>query len=103
MTKQNYKGEKYFDSIRKLIKDLDIICNALAKKFKSFEKSYTVSDIIKAKSFNSLWKVKPNKHDNKYSKKEFKGIYAFATVKNKKIEFMYIGISQTIRRRWKLD
>jgi len=38
--------------------------------------------------------------DNNDSKNEFKGLYAFANVKNGVVDFQYIGISQTIRRRF---
>ena len=63
-------------------------------------KHQVVSDIINAKSFNQIWDVEPNKHDNKYSRNEFKGLYAFAAVNRNKVDFRYIGISQTIRRRF---
>jgi hypothetical protein len=96
----NYKGEKYFETYAKLLSDLDKICETLINNLKTKGKSYTVQEIINAKSFNELWQETPNKHDNKYSKKEFKGVYAFATVEGNKIDFKYIGISQTTRRRF---
>ncbi len=100
MGKQNYKGEKYFDTSTKLLTDLDSICETLVKNLKTKGKSYTAEEIVNADSFNDLWQVTPNKHDNKHSTKEFKGVYAFATVDNNKIDFRYVGISQTIRRRF---
>ena len=100
MTKENYKGEKYFDTSSKLLTELDTICDTLVKNLKTKGKSYTAEEIVNADSFNKLWQETPNKHDNKYSKNEFKGVYAFATVDKGKIDFKYIGISQTTRRRF---
>jgi len=100
MRKGNYKGEKYFDTSFKLLTKLDAICDTLIENIKIKGKNYTIEMIINAKSFNDLWQVTPNKHDNKYSKKEFKGVYAFATVDKTKTDFKYIGISQTIKRRF---
>ena len=101
MAKENYKGEKFFETSSKLLTELDAICETIVGNLKTKGKSYATEEIVEAKSFNELWQVKPNKHDNKYSTKEFKGIYAFASVdKNKKIDFKYIGISQTTRRRF---
>lgn len=100
MTKKNYKGEKFFDTSSKLLADLDTICQTLTNNLKTKGQSYIAADILNAKSFNSLWQVEPNKHDNKYSTNEFKGVYAFASVDKNKIEFQYIGISQTTRRRF---
>lgn len=101
MNKENYKNEKYFDTSPKLLVELDRICEMLVKNLKTKGKSYTAEEIVKSKSFNALWDEKPNKLDNKYSKNEFKGVYAFASVdKQNKIDFMYVGISQTTRRRF---
>lgn len=100
MTRLNYKGEKYFDTSFKLLDDLETICNTLIKNLKTKGRSYTSANIVKAKSFNELWQLEPNNCDNKFSKKEFKGIYAFAKVDQNRISFEYIGISQTIRRRF---
>lgn len=100
MNKQNYKGENYFDTSVKLLTELDIICNNLTDNIKKEGQSYIAADIVSAKSFNDLWQVLPNKYDNKYSRNEYKGIYAFATVVKNKVEFQYIGISQTIKRRF---
>lgn len=98
-TIHNYKEEKYFDTSVKLLNELDVICQILIDNLKNNERSYIAEDIVNAK-FNDLWPYKPNKYDNKYSKKEFKGVYAFAVVDKNKINFKYIGISQTIRRRF---
>jgi GIY-YIG catalytic domain len=79
---------------------LDGICETLITNFRTRDKSYFVKDILQAKSFNSLWDVPPNNFDNKHSKNEYKGIYAFASVEKNEVDFLYIGISQTIKRRF---
>ena len=96
---QNYKGEKYFEP-ETLIHYLDNVCEALIANFQTNNKSYFVKDIIEANSFNNLWDESPNNFDNKHSKNEYKGIYAFADVVNGEVDFLYVGISQTIRRRF---
>lgn len=103
MKTENYKREKYFDTSKELLNELNKICNTLLANLNSDSDSHKVSDINKrTKPFNDLFRnTKPNNpNGNKYSKKEFKGIYAFAEVKNNKVDFMYLGISQTIRRRF---
>jgi hypothetical protein len=96
----NYKGEKYFTCSPKLLKDLNAISKNLVENLRAKGKSYQVKEIINSKSFNELWNVIPKKSDNKHSRNEYKGIYAFAVVGKSKIDFKYVGISQTIRRRF---
>ncbi|MBH8571184.1 hypothetical protein [Hymenobacter negativus] len=79
---------------------LDTICETLVNNLSTNNKSYTVEEIIKAKSFNKLWEHAPNTPDKKNSKNEFKGLYAFALVDKSGIDFMYVGISQRTRDRF---
>ena len=96
----NYKGEKFFET-SKLISYLDEISAQLVANFKSDINSHFVNHILDTNSFNSLWNDCPNNLENKHSKNEYKGIYAFANVdRNGQVDILYIGISQTIRRRF---
>lgn len=99
MITTNYKGEKFHLDGMKLFKELDSICQSLKDNFKKSGKFHSVKSIMDS-SFNELWDLKPNNEDNKWSKNEFKGIYAFVQIKNGKVEFKYIGISQRIRNRF---
>ena len=52
--------------------------------------------------FKEFWKhiLINNPNGNKFSKNEYKGIYAFAEYSNGKTRVLYVGISQTMRRRF---
>jgi predicted GIY-YIG superfamily endonuclease len=99
----NYKEkpEKFLDASVGLLTRLDKICDSLLDNFVTDGKSHNVIDIMKAKSFNNLWTNEtPNNKSNKHSRNEFSGLYAFAAVDGNNVDIMYIGISQTIRRRF---
>ena len=98
---KNYKDEKYFNTTINLLAELDKIAETLVQNFKTEGKSYPVQEILEAKSFEKLWQVQPNNHTNRNAKKEYRGVYAFATVDKDNINFEYIGISQTTKRRFK--
>ena len=102
MREENYKGEKYLDLSGPLFTRLDALCEELISSLKTDQKSYAVADIIKTKpkDFNGLWEHLPNAPDKKSSKKEYKGLYAFAVVDGEQVDFMYIGISQRTRGRF---
>ncbi|MES2006328.1 MAG: GIY-YIG nuclease family protein [Bacteroidota bacterium] len=97
----NYKKEKYFDTAS-LITYLDEVCATLITNFLTPGRNHLVKDLmnVKDRDFNALWHAAHNNEENKHSKNEFKGIYAFATVDRNDVDFHYIGISQTIRRRF---
>lgn len=101
MRKENYKGEKYVLHGKPLLKALDLIANEMRSKMLSDKKSFLVSHIIKNKYFNKVFiEVKPNSLEHRHYKNEHNGLYAFAIMKNKKIDFQYIGISKTIKKRF---
>lgn len=96
---RNYKGESYFEHST-LFDYLNNLCEILEANMLSHENSYLVKDLLAAPDFNKRWQVTPNNPNNPRSKNEYKGIYAFASVMDAKVNFMYVGISQTIRRRF---
>lgn len=100
MGKVNYNDEEYIETSTELFDKLKYISDTLTDNLKTSEKSYYVEEIIKAKSFNKLWDLTTNNDENKYSKNEYKGIYIFAAVEDNKVDVKYIGISQTIKRRF---
>ncbi|MBX2960261.1 MAG: GIY-YIG nuclease family protein [Flavobacteriales bacterium] len=96
---KNYNNEPFISTDLNLLKELDSISEKLHKNMITEGKSFIVKDILDKKKFNSFWDFEPH-DENKYTKKEYKGIYAFASVTNGIVNFKYIGISQTIKRRF---
>ena len=65
---------------------------------------HKASDILanRSNSFRILWPdEEPDKPDHHHSKNEYKGLYAFAVITKTDVNWQYIGISQTIKRRFK--
>jgi len=103
MRTKNYQDESFLETGNNLFNIVERICKDLNTKMKS--ESYQVKDIIRISKnrFITLWpNNEPNKLDNKHVKNEYKGIYAFATKSRQgTIDWQYIGISQTIKRRFR--
>jgi hypothetical protein len=104
MKKTNFKKEQYLLMDHTLIIELNRISDTLQQQMMDSKRRFKVSDIISTgkNAFHTLWPdIDPLNKDNKHSKREFKGLYAFATIAGKDIDWQYIGISQTIKRRFR--
>ncbi len=103
-TKTNYKGEVFLATGPKLLTQLEAIASELESNMKHPKSRFKVSEIlsIRTNSFQKFWPdIAPLNPDHKHSKKEYKGLYAFARIEKGKVLWQYIGISQTIKRRFK--
>jgi hypothetical protein len=101
MRKANYKGETFIGGGQKLIDSLESIAGELKNNLLSNDKSFLVSEIIKEKNFNRVFiKIQPNFLEHKHYKNEHNGLYAFAIVDKRKVDFQYVGISKTIKKRF---
>jgi hypothetical protein len=101
MYKKNYKGEEFLNTNIQLLNKLNELSEELLHNLTNDGKFQLVKDILDGKNFKSAFpKIEPNNFSNKHSKNEYKGIYAFARVKGKKVYFEYIGVSRTIKRRF---
>jgi hypothetical protein len=99
--KDNYKGEKYSVVGEQLLERLESISIELRTNLLSNDKSFLVAHIIKERNFNSVFiGVSPNYLEHKYYKNEHNGLYAFAIVQKRNVDFQYIGISKTIKKRF---
>lgn len=97
----NYKDEEFTISGNKLLQKLETFASDLESNMLSNDKSFIVSKIPHKKIFDELFiSVIPNYHAHKTYKNEHNGLYAFALVEQDKVNFQYIGISRTIRRRF---
>ena len=104
MINKNYKDESFIKTGPALIYKLENIAFELQQNMKDSKSRFIASEILNTgkNAFHRLWPdVKPNNPYHKYSKNDFKGLYAFAIIKNGKINWQYIGVSQTIKRRFK--
>lgn len=100
----NYKGEPYLPTGRSLIEKLEGISQELHRRMKTPGMHHKASDIlaIRSDSFKILWPEElPLNPDHRHSKNEYKGLYAFAIRAEAGINWQYIGISRTIKRRFK--
>jgi len=100
----NYKGESFLATGPKLINQLEEIALELQGNMKNLRCRFKASEIlsIRTNSFKKFWPdIVPLNPDHKHSKNEYKGLYAFAQIENGRISWQYIGISQTIKRRFK--
>lgn len=100
----NYKGESFFATGPKLLNQLEAIASELQRNMKDPKRRFKASDIlsIRTNSFKKFWPdIEPLNPEHKHSKDEYKGLYAFALIEKSKISWQYIGISQTIKRRFK--
>src|SRR4051812_40325886 len=100
----NYKNEPFLNLDDNLIFRLDAIANQLTNQLASSSQSLLISEYEKfgEKEFKQFWNHIPNNNEdgNKHSKKEHKGIYCFGQFENDDLNVLYVGISQTIRRRF---
>ena len=101
----NFKGEPFLDTSESIYTQLTDIASLLKNQLTNNEKSKIVSEVtglIKdGNSFEEIWKVKPNNLREKNPKREFKGIYLFAEKIDNGYKPVYVGISQTIGRRFR--
>lgn len=101
MRKVNYKGEAFAVDGSELFQNLEAIAAEVKSNLLSSERSFLVSHIIKEKYFNRVFiNFLPNNLEHKHYRNEHNGLYAFATVENGEVDFKYIGISRTIKKRF---
>ena len=101
MRNENYKKESFTDHGEKLLQKLDDFASELESNMISAEKSFLVSHIRQENDFNRVFvNVTPNHLGHKYHRNEHNGLYAFAIVENEQVDFQYIGISKTIKKRF---
>jgi len=98
--KRNFRKEHFIKTGAKLIKELDKIVNKLKFRMSSKKYSFSVKKLSKTKSINGLWNGNFNSTKKGHEHKDYAGIYAFAIMRKGVCEFQYIGISQTILRRF---
>lgn len=100
----NYKGETYLKFDISFQERLNEIADQLADQLITPGKHIVYNEHPKlgVKEFNNFWNEIPvnNPDGNKYSKNDWKGVYAFGEYTNNNLNVLYIGISQTIRRRY---
>lgn len=105
MRAKNYKGEGFLSVDSDLIAKLEDIAWRLEQNLLSLDHHYLAGDILKRgrNAFHKCWpNLIPNNPNNPHSKNEFKGLYGFAfKSRNGKLDWQYIGISKTIKRRFK--
>lgn len=101
----NFKGEPFLDTSEPIYRRLTDIALLLTEQLKDDAKSKIVSEVtglIKmGDSFEEIWGVEPNNKREKNPKREFKGIYLFAEKTVDGYKPVYVGISQTIGRRFR--
>jgi hypothetical protein len=96
----HFNGEEFLTINDKLNSELIEIANSLCHQIKE---NYLDLNTYKKKLYlKDYWKKElvNNPDGNVHSKNEYFGIYAFATLEGDDVSFQYIGISQTIRRRF---
>ena len=99
--KENYKGESFTSHGDELLQQLESFASELQGNMLSEDKSFLVSHITQKKFFNKVFvNVVPNCHEHKSYKNEHNGLYAFALVEDGRVDFQYIGISRTIKKRF---
>lgn len=100
----NYKEEPFLEINNDLQLRLDEIAERIKTQLITPGEYLVFNDHSKfgRKEFKNFWKHVSinNENGNKYSKNEYKGIYAFGEVVNGDLRVLYIGISKTIRRRF---
>lgn len=100
----NYKEEQFLNIDENLHERLDEISNQIHTQLISPGQYVVFNEHQKfgRREFQKFWQhISPNNENgNIYSKNEHKGIYAFGEISNGKLRILYIGISQTIRRRF---
>lgn len=104
MYKVNYKKERFINTGTSLLNKLEKLSKQLLKRLKTEGKYCKVSEMLND-NFNDFWDkmgIQPNNYDNKHSKNEYCGIYAFSIQRGNKTYVRYIGISKTIRRRFRM-
>lgn len=100
----NYKNEPFLTLDANLQTNLEDISSRLLSQLNT-EGQYVIFN-NQAKfgegGFKKFWEHVPinNSSGNKYSKNEHKGVYAFAEMNGNDLRVLYVGISQTIRRRF---
>ena len=104
MFKINYKKESFINTGTSLLNDLDKLSRQLFKQLNTKGMYCNVNELLND-NFNDFWDktgIQPNNYDNKHSKNEYCGIYAFSIQRGNKTFVKYIGISKTIRRRFRM-
>lgn len=104
MFKINYKNERFINTGTSLLNTLDKLSKLLFKQLNTKGMYCRVNEMLND-NFNDFWgktRIQPNNYDNKHSKNEYCGIYAFSIQRGNKTFVKYIGISKTIRRRFRM-
>lgn len=104
MYKTNYKKENFINTDTSLLRDLEMLSKQLLKQLRTKGNYCEVTEMLNGK-FNDFWDktgISPNNYDNKHSKNEYCGVYAFSEQRGSKTFVKYIGISKTIRRRFRM-
>lgn len=100
----NYKKEPFLNIDKTFKKRLDEIAAQINKQLMTPGEYLISNDYSKFgnKEFNKFWEHISinNPAGNKHSLNDYKGLYAFGEVVDGKLQVLYIGISQTIRRRF---
>lgn len=101
---RNFKKEPFIQIDHTLFLKLEEISKQLSNAILDENKRILISKYYETKrnSFHLHWKdLVPNNITNKHAKNEFKGLYAFALIIDNVVNWQYIGISQTIKRRFR--
>ncbi len=101
----NFKGEPFINTSKSIYGTLTEIANRLEEQIQNADESKIVSEVVeqirKKKNFQEIWRKEPNNVRTKNPKMEFKGIYLFAEKTDTEYKPVYVGISQTIGRRFR--
>lgn len=106
LKKVNYKEEEFLTFDGQLMVKLKAIEDKIRGQFQTPGKHYTVAELLdhSGSKFFKLWDEKEfpayQKVTKKKEVKEYRGLYVFATYRDGRLDFDYVGISRGIRQRF---
>lgn len=106
MNAVNFKDEKFLTFDDQLLKDLKDIEDRIRLQFQTPGKHYPVAELLQhsGNKFFNLWNEKEfptyMKKTEKKEAKEYRGIYVFASERDGRLHYDYVGISRGVKQRF---